>query len=110
MIRPQNDFSCLISAQVNSLTYDQLRFLFDIYLEVNVQFDFFMSEKAHTDFMTFFHQTPSKHRYSTFQSLMNLLATAYTDRSRYPYVLQTIDMIKKDLSLKEIINVLYRYR
>lgn len=106
----KNDYLNSICTQVNSLSYDQLNLLFHVYFQLNLQFDFFMSQQKHSEFMNLYNETFSKNNIYTYRSLINILTTSYTHPSRYPSVLTSIDLIKKDYSLKEIINILYRNR
>jgi hypothetical protein len=105
-----NRYLRLITTQVNSLNYDQLDLLFSVYLQLNIQFEFFMPTEKHIEFMNYFLETSSKYHIDTYKSLITLLTTSYSYESRYPLVLYAIDMIKKDYSLHTIINVLYRNR
>lgn len=106
----KNDYLNSICTQVNSLSYDQLNLLFSVYFQLNLQFNFFMPEHKHSEFMTLYHETFSKNNLYTYRSLINILTTVYTSPSRYPSVLTAIDLLKKDISLFEIINVLYHNR
>lgn len=106
----KNDYLNSICTQVNSLSYDQLNLLFSVYFQLNLQFNFFMPEHKHSEFMTLYHETFSKNNLYTYRSLINILTTVYTSPSRYPSVLTAIDLLKKDISLLEIINVLYHNR
>ena len=109
-MKTTNNYLNSISSQINSLSFDQLNLLFHVYFQLNLQFDFFMSQHKHSEFMNLYNETFSKNNIYTYRSLINILTTSYTHPSRYPSVLTSIDLIKKDYSLKEIINILYRNR
>ena len=104
-MKTTNNYLNSISSQVNSLSSDQLNLLFHVYFQLNLQFDFFMSQQKHSEFMNLYNETFSKNNIYTYRSLINILTTSYTHPSRYPSVLTSIDLIKKDYSLKEIINI-----
>lgn len=99
-----------IRKNINSLTIDQLNILFEVYFNLNYYCNFFMSEKTHTNFINLFIENPSNRNPYTFKSLMTLLTTQYTSEIRYPQVLDIIDMIHKNYSIKKIINILYHNR
>ena len=107
ILKTQIKYFDTISDCVNALDYDQLYILFEVYLQLDTQFDFFMSEDNHINFMNFFYETTSKYQPETFKSLISLLTTIYTDASRYPDVLKAIYMIKNGYSLLKIINTIY---
>lgn len=98
-----------ISTQVNSLNLDQLELLSQVYEQLNIQFNFFMSQETYQSFINICFETSTKHQPDTFKSLINLL-TSYTYEHRYPHLLLTIDLIKKDYTLSNIINTVYHLR
>ena len=98
-----------ISPKVNSLTPDQLETLFNVYLYLNYDYNFFMSKSKHESFMNLYFETFTKHQPNTFKTLINLF-TSYTYEHRYPHLLLAIDLIKQDHSLYDIINTVYHLR
>ena len=96
-----------IQTQIDTLTIDQLHLLYLVYQQLNIQFNFFMSETTYKDFLNFSYTTSSKYNTNTYKSLIKLLTTSYTYPSQYPNVIKSINLIKNDYSLKEIINIIY---
>ena len=94
-----------ISSKVNDLNLDQLETLFKVYLYLDYDYNFFMSKESHESFMNIYFETFNKHQPNTFKSLINLL-TSYTTESRYPDLLNTINMIKNNYPLLNILNTL----
>ena len=101
------NYSTLIQTQIDTLTIDQIYILFQVFEQLNIQFNFFMSENTYKDFLNFSYTTSSKYNINTYNSLIKLLTTSYTNPSKYPQVLHTIQLIKNDYSLKDIINIIY---
>ena len=67
-----------------------------------------MTESSYQDFINFsYNYTFSKNSTNTYKSLIKLLTISYTYPSQYPNVLKSINLIKNDYSLKEIINIIY---
>ncbi len=100
-----------IQTQIDTLTIDQLYLLFRIYHQLNLQFNFFMTETTYQDFINFsYDNTYSPHNIDTLKSLTKLLTTSYTHPSKYPHVIHSIDLIKNNYSLKQIINIIYSNR
>ena len=99
-----------ITIQVNSLNIEQLSTLFNSYYHLQYYFDFFMSEQTYQEFMNRYHITPSKSQLETFKTLITLLTTTYTNTKRYPDTLKTIELIKNNYSLSDIINIVYHNR
>ena len=92
---------------LNLLTLDQLQLLFDIYHQLNLHCNFFMSEDTYTNFINLFLETPCKNNPLTYKSLITLLITQYTPKENYLPVLEAIEMILNNYSLIKIINTLY---
>jgi len=101
----ENSSFTTISTQVHTLDLDQLETLFKVYLYLDYDYNFFMSKETHESFMNIYFETFTKHQPNTFKSLINLL-TSYTTESRYPDLLNTIDMIKTNYPLIDILNTL----
>ncbi len=100
-----------IQTQIDTLTIDQLNLLFQVFEQLNIQFNFFMPEATYQEFINFsYNYTFSKNSINTFKSLIKLLTTSYTHPSKYPHVIHSIDLIKNDYSLKQIINIIYSKR
>ena len=99
--------STFIQTQIDTLTIDQLYLIYLVYQQLNIQFNFFMSEKTYKDFLNFSYTTSSKYNINTYKSLIKLLTTSYTHPSKYPHVIKSINLIKNDYSLKDIINIIY---
>ena len=101
------NYSTLIQTQIDTLTEYQLYLLFLVYQQLNIQFNFFMSETTYKDFLNFSYTTSSKYNTNTYKSLIKILTTSYTYPYQYPNVLKSINLIKNDYSLKDIINIIY---
>jgi len=101
------DFSSLIQSQIDTLTIDQLHLLHLVYQQLNIQFNFFSSENTYQDFLNFYYTTSSKYNINTYKSLIKLLTISYTYPYQYPNVLKSINLIKNDYPLKDIINIIY---
>lgn len=109
MIKQTKNFNS-ISHQVNSLNIEQVSHLFNVYYNIQYHCNFFMSQETYSDFLLRFHNTPNKYTPLTFKTLIVLLTTIYTNESRYSDLLETINLIKNNYSLFEIINILYQKR
>ena len=109
MNQQKNKFNT-ITNQVNSLNTEQLSTLFNVYYHLQYHSNFFMSQNSYYTFMTLFNTTVSKYQSQTFKTLINLLTTTYTNPDRYPDTLKTIELIKNNYSLFEIINIIYLNR
>lgn len=96
----------LINKKLASLTDEQLYILFQVYLNLDFKCDFFMSEESHISFMNLFLETPSNRTQQTFKTLMSLLTTQFTSKSRYPELLITLEMIQDNCTLEDIIKTL----
>ena len=97
-----------IQTQIDTLTIDQLNLLFQVFEQLNIQFNFFMPETKYQEFIDFsYNQTFSKNSTNTYKSLIKLLTTSYTHPSKYPHVIKSIKLIKNNYSLKDIINIIY---
>ena len=101
------NYSSLIQTQIDTLTIDQLHLLYLVYQQLNIQFNFFSSENTYKDFLNFYYTTSSKYNINTYKSLIKLLTTSYTYPYQYPNVLKSINLIKNDYPLKDIINIIY---
>ena len=102
------NYSTLIQTQIDTLTEYQLYLLFLVYQQLNIQFNFFMSETQYQKFINFtYNNTYSKNNINTYKSLLKLLTTSYTDPSKYLYVIKSIKLIKNNYSLYQIINNIY---
>ena len=102
------DFSALIQTQIDTLTEYQLDLLHLVYQQLILQFEFFMSYSTYQDFIDYtYNYTYSKNNINTYKSLIKLLTTSYTYPSQYPNVIKSINLIKNDYSLKDIINIIY---
>ena len=100
--------STLIQTQIDTLTNDQIDLLYCVYHQLNLQFNFFMCETTYQNFINFsYNYTFSKNNINTYKSLIKILTTSYTHPSKYPYVIKSINLIKNDYSLKDIINIIY---
>lgn len=99
--------STFIQTQIDTLTIDQLDLLFFVYQQLNIHCNFFMSEDTYQKFLNFYFTTSSKYNINTYKSLIKILTTSYTHPSKYPHVIHSIDLIKNDYSLKQIINIIY---
>ena len=103
--------STLIQTQIDTLTSYQLDLLYFVYHQLSLQFDFFMSETTYQDFINFsYNHTFSKNNINTYKSLIKLLTTSYTLPSKYPHVIETINLIKNNYSPQDIINIVYHYK
>ena len=103
--------STLIQTQIDTLTNYQLDLLYFVYHQLNLQFDFFMSETTYQNFINFsYNHTFSKNNINTYKSLIKLLTTSYTLPSKYPHVIETINLIKNNYSPQDIINIVYHYK
>ena len=100
------NYSTLIQTQIDTLTIDQLHLLYLVYQQLNIQFNFFSSENTYKDFLNFYYTTSSKYNINTYKSLIKLLTTSYTYPYQYPTVLKSINLIKNDYPLKDIINII----
>ena len=96
-----------INQNLHSLTYDQLQLLFEVYRQLNYHCNFFMSEESYQDFINLFLETPCNKNPLTFKTLITILITQYTPENNYLPVLEAIEMILNNYSLKRIINTLY---
>lgn len=99
-----------ITNQVHSLNLEQLLTLYDSYYHLQYYSNFFMTEQTYQEFMNRYHITPSKSQLETFKTLITLLTTTYTNTKRYPDTLKTIELIKNNYSLSDIINIVYHNR
>ena len=93
-----------INQNLNLLTPDQLQLLFDVYHQLNLHCNFFMSEDTYKDFLNFFLESPCKNNPQTYKSLITLLITQYTPKNNYLPVLESIEMILNNYPLIKIIN------
>ena len=91
----------------NLLTIDQLQLLSEVYRQLNCHCNFFMSEESYQDFINLFLETPCNKNPLTFKTLIIILITQYTPENNYLPVLEAIEMILNNYSLKRIINTLY---
>lgn len=102
------NYSTLIQTQIDTLTEYQLHLLYLVYQQLNIQFNFFMPESTYQEFINFtYNYTFSKNNINTYKSLIKILTTSYTYPSQYPNVIKSINLIKNDYSLKDIINIIY---
>lgn len=102
--------STLIQTQIDTLTNDQLDLFYCVYHQLNLQFNFFMSEDTYQKFINFSYNCAfSKNNINTYKSLIKLLTTSYTLPSKYPHVIESINLIKNNYSAKDIINIIYHY-
>ena len=99
--------SAFIQTQIDTLTIDQLYLLYLVYQQLNIHCNFFMPEDTYQKFLNFYFTTSSKYNINTYKSLIKLLTTSYTHPSKYPHVIKSINLIKNDYSLKDIINIIY---
>lgn len=96
-----------IRKNINLLNDEQINLLFHIYLQLDVQCDFFMPEEKHIEFINLYYKTCCRRVPNTFKSLMFLLTEQYTYQYRYPDLLNAIYMIHNNYSFNKIINSLY---
>ena len=102
------NYSTLIQTQIDTLTNDQLDLLYLVCHQLILQFEFFMSESTYQEFLDFsYNHTFSKNSINTYKSLIKLLTTSYTHPSKYPHVIKSINLIKNNYSLKDIIKIIY---
>ena len=99
-----------ITNQVNSLNIEQLSTVFNSYYHLQYYFDFFMSEQTYQEFLNRYNPNPFRYQPETFKTLITLLTTTYTNPERYPDTLKTIELIKNNYSLSDIINIVYHNR
>ena len=92
---------------LNLLTPDQLQLLSEVYRQLNYHCNFFMPEESYQDFITLYLESPCKNNPLTYKTLITLLITQYTPTENYLPVLEAIEMILNNYSLKRIINTLY---
>ena len=102
----KNNYKSLITNQLNTLTYENLETIFSLYMYLNPNYNFFMPEQTHINFINLYLDTPCNRIPITFKSLIILLTTEFTLESKYPTVIQTIEMIKNNYSFEQIINTL----
>ena len=105
----ENSSFAPISTQVNTLTPVQLETLFNVYFELNYNYNFFMTQETHESFMNLFSETFNKYQPNTFKSLVNLF-TSYTYETKYPHLLLAVNLIKENHSLHNIIDTVYHFR
>ena len=102
------NYSTLIQTQIDTLTDYQLDLLHLVYHQLILQFEFFMSYFTYQDFIDYtYNYTYSKNNINTYKPLIKILTTSYTYPSQYPNVIKSINLIKNDYSLKDIINIIY---
>ena len=102
------NYSTLIQTQIDTLTNDQLDLLYLVCHQLILQFELFMSESTYQEFLDFsYNHTFSKNSINTYKSLIKLLTTSYTHPSKYPHVIKSINLIKNNYSLKDIIKIIY---
>ena len=101
------NYSTLIQTQIDTLTIDQVYLLFQVFEQLNNQFNYFTSETSYQEFINFSYNHTYSHHINTLKSLLKLLTTSYTTPSKYPQVLRSIQLIKNNNSLYEIINIIY---
>ena len=101
------DFSALIQTQIDTLTDYQLHLLYLVYQQLNIQFNYFTPETSYQEFINFTYKYTYSRNINTSKSLLKLLTTSYTNPSKHPQVLHTIQLIKNDYPLKDIINIIY---
>ena len=101
--------STFVQTQIDTLTLDQLYLLFNVYRQLTY-YNFFMSETKYLEFLNFYYNTSSKYNIDTYKSLIKILTTSYTSPDKYFHVINSIEMIKQDLPLVNIINTLYSNR
>ena len=105
------NYSTLIQTQIDTLTIDQVYLLFQVFEQLNNQFNYFTSETSYQEFINFSYNHTYSHHINTLKSLLKLLTTSYTTSyttpSKYPQVLRSIQLIKNNNSLYEIINIIY---
>ncbi len=97
----------LIQTQIDTLTINQLKLLFQVFEQLNIQFNYFTPETSYQEFINFTYKYTYSRNINTSKSLLKLLTTSYTNPSKYPQVLHTIQLIKNDYPLKDIINIIY---
>ena len=101
--------STFVQTQIDTLTLDQLYLLFNVYRQLTYH-NFFMSETKYLEFLNFYYNTSSKYNIDTYKSLIKILTTSYTSPDKYFHVINSIEMIKQNLPLVNIINTLYSNR
>lgn len=97
-----------LKQKFNTLSHEQINTLFQIYLCLDSNFDFFMSEKDHIEFINLYYQNPSNRNPSTFKTLISILINQYTYKNRYPDLLNAIEMLHKNYSFEKIVNTLLK--
>ena len=107
ILKMKSNLKTIIHQNINKLTIDQLDLIFHIYLQLNSLCNFYISEKSHINFINLFLETPSNRNPLTFKSLITLLTTQFTPEENYPLVLETIDMIKKNIPFESLLTTLY---
>ena len=95
-----------INQNLHSLTIEQLQLLFEVYRQLNIHCNFFMSEEDYINFINIFLDTPCNNPL-TYKTLITLLITQYTPKENYLPVLEAIEMILNNYPLIRIINTLY---
>ena len=106
----RKDYPSKINKEINSLDSEQLDKLSYIYFTLNNEYNFFMSEQTHKEYISFYYNTSSSHHINTYKTLLTVLATSYTYPSKYSYVLNIISMIKYNYPLDTIIKTIYHPR
>ena len=101
------NYSALIQTQIDTLTIDQIYLLFQVFEQLNIQFNYFTSETSYQEFINFTYDYTYSHNPNTLKSLIKLLTTSYTTPTKYPQVIHSIQLIKNNYSLKDIINIIY---
>ncbi len=102
----KNNYKSVITNQLNTLTPENLETVFNVYIKLDSICDYFMPEQSHIDFINLYLDTPCNRIPITFKSLIILLTTEFTLESKYPRVIQTIEMIQSNYSFDQIINAL----
>ena len=97
----------LIQTQIDTLTINQLKLLFQVFEQLNIQFNYFTPETSYQEFINFTYKYTYSRNINTYKSLIKILTTSYTYPSQYPNVIKSINLIKNDYSLKDIINIIY---
>ena len=96
-----------INQNLHSLTIEQLQLLFEVYRQLNIHCNFFMSEETYTNFINLFLETPCNRSPLTYKTLITLLITRYTPKENHLPALEAIEMILNNYPLARIINTLY---
>ncbi len=97
-----------IQQQLSTLTYDQIELLFFTFKQLNLDRNFFSTEKSHMKFIVDLFELPCNRNPSSFKTFITYSIPKYTSKSKYPRLLQTIEMIKKDYTLNQVINNLIK--